>query len=242
MGIIIIDKNNYINYADVMQDVFEDTSVIFNKLNETDYFSTSIDKKEMDEINNLIEVYYRKFGFFEVDILLLHGEFTNTILKETNIFACTVFSEGKPCCIIAWQGEQELLCRVMLHELCHAKRLIYMGMNSEGEYVKYLAVTFNQILEEMLAISTEKRYFPQLSWEEIIDIENHDEYIFYAQDICKHPIKTLYDLEDYIYRHQKSNEAIYFMAYYLSKRFQFDMYLEKFMFSKKSISVFDFLL
>ncbi len=94
------------------------------------------------------------------------GALAHHILRDLPCQGMTLMEgDGVVSALVSYE-RPEILGRLFVHEWCHARRLTWAGLKSQTAYVRYLADPVAWLYEETLAIATERRLFPHLSWEE----------------------------------------------------------------------------
>jgi len=105
-------------------------------------------------------------GAGAVELWVFAGALARPILRDLPCQGLTLMEgDGVVSVLVSGEGP-EILGRLFVHEWCHARRLTWAGLKSQAAYVRYLADPVAWLYEETLAIATERRLFPHLSWEE----------------------------------------------------------------------------
>ncbi|WMJ87611.1 DUF2268 domain-containing putative Zn-dependent protease [Anaerocolumna sp. MB42-C2] len=218
MVIKIINDFNYLEYRDLIMDTYNISVDTFNKLSNNGVIKNKHLLFSVNELEKTYKLYIDEFKGSDYNVWILTGNIAEMILKQNPIHGCTIFYKNKILCFITWKENFELLKRVMLHELCHAYRIKFNKIITDIEYIKYLNDPLNWLYEEILAISTEKKYFNSISWEEIIGFKYNSVLRYYDNKKVCSKIYKIYDIYDLLANNYNDlSSIIYYIAYYFSK-------------------------
>lgn len=223
VNITIVGDKEYKKYVDLIMDIYAVTEEDIKCIEENE------NERKEDENNFLADTIKTCFNKYKNDfflklrceVIVWSGNIASRFLGGRTIQACTMFEYGNIKCFITWKKDVQLLERVILHELCHANRLEWKSFTRQREYLEYIGDDLTRLCEEMLAISVEKMYFPDLEWQEIACVREHESFQYYEKEVPQKSIYKVSDITKLINSHdQELDQYIYFLAYYLSKKYR----------------------
>lgn len=171
MQIIRIDETNFRAHMDKIALVFglsEDHLSQLPLRAGASVMSSSTSKWGPERVlDAAVRCYQNTLGASEgaATIWLITGTLARALLGDLPGRAFTFMEGNHTVSVLTWFGDPEMLGRLFVHEWCHARRVVSQGLACQGAYVRYLEKPVHWLYEELLAIATEKRLFPHLSWE-----------------------------------------------------------------------------
>lgn len=183
-------------------------------------------KTEMKRTLNI-----REFDFEE---LIINGSVSNKIIGECGVYARTFFVGKRMKLFIVLNDDINMLKRLYTHEYVHGVRLKILNIMCDREYIKYLSDINNWIIEEVLALSAEKRICKIGTWEEAIGFDFNPEWkLIKSQNFSYDKIvegmrkKEVIELAKSF---DNSNSSImYYIVYVIAKKLEFDKLVEFFL-------------
>lgn len=223
--ISIIDEKNYKKNNEILDVVLGET--------ETYVHSSIVLDKDIIELCILQEREIQEIfstGKIEVELIVVNGKVLNKNLSEIGIYARTFFVEKNLKIFIIFGNDLKLLRRLLTHEYVHCVRLKNLNIESDREYIRYFSNVNNWIIEEVIAVSAEKRICQIDTWEEAIGFEFNPEWkLIRKKDISFDKIVEKVrsnEIIEYVKSLKYNFSVMYFIVYVISQKIEIDSQVE----------------